>query len=60
MDTPRLLVMSPLGFNVLGGGIHVTCYLRFTSGATPADLLAASMAVKPFSSTYLQACIGGT
>ena len=31
--------------------------MRFTSGAKPADLLAASMAVKPYSSTYLGAGI---
>ena len=38
--------MSPLGFKArvgsalftLGGGVHVTHSLRFTSGATPADL----------------------
>ena len=32
-----------------------TCngFLRFTSGVTPADLLVASMAAKPFQSTYL-------
>ena len=28
-------------------------YLRFTSGATPADLLAVSMAAEPISYTYL-------
>ena len=33
--------------------------LTFTSGATPADFLVASMAVKPFSFTYLPAVIGG-
>ena len=33
---------------------NITCSLRFTSGATPADLLVASMAAKPISSTYLQ------
>ena len=33
---------------------NVTHFLRFTSGATPADLLAVSMAAKPISSTYLQ------
>ena len=32
----------------------ITRSLRFTSGATPADLLAASMAAEPISSTYLQ------
>ena len=31
----------------LGRGIHVTHSLRFTSGVTPADLLAARMAAKP-------------
>ena len=30
----------------LCGGVHVTHSLRFTSGATPADLFAASMAAK--------------
>ena len=44
---------------VLGGDVHVTCSLRFTSNATPADLLVASMSVEPFSSTSLQASIGG-
>ena len=29
-------------------------FLRFTSGVTPADLLAAGMAVEPFRSTYLR------
>ena len=38
----------------LGGGIHVTHSLTFTSGATPGDLLMASMATKPISSTYQQ------
>ena len=38
---------------------HVTCYLRLTSGVTPADLLTASMAAEWVSSTYLQAAIGG-
>ena len=32
---------------VLGRGICVTCSLRFTSGVTSADLLAACMAAKP-------------
>ena len=38
-----------------------TCngFFRFTSGATPADLLVASMAAKPFDShTYIQALVG--
>ena len=34
-------------------------YLRFTSGVTPANLLAASIAAELISSTYLQAGIGG-
>ena len=34
--------------------------LRFSSGMTPADFLAASMAAKPFSSTYLRTSISGT
>ena len=38
---------------MLGGGIHVSHSLRFTSGVTPADLSVASMAAKPFSSMYL-------
>ena len=58
----RLLVMSPLGFKArvgsalfaLGTGVHGTYSLRFLSGATPADLLAASMVAKPISSTYLR------
>ena len=33
--------------------------LIFTSDVTPADLLEASMAPEPFSSTYLQTSIGG-
>ena len=57
-----LLVTSPLGFKArvgsalfaLGGGVHVTHSLRFTCGATPADLLVASMAAKLISSTYLR------
>ena len=38
---------------------HVTRSLRFASGASPANLLAASMAAEPFSSMYLRAGIGG-
>ena len=33
---------------------NITCSLRLTSGATPADLLVASMAAEPISSTYLR------
>ena len=39
--------------------ICVTPSLRFTSGVTPADLLVASIAAKPFSSIHLLADIGG-
>ena len=42
----------------VGRGVYVTQSPRFTSGATPADLLAASMATEPFSSVYLRAGIG--
>ena len=38
---------------------HVAHFLRLTSNATPADLLASSMAVNPISSTYLQPGIVG-
>ena len=38
---------------------HVTHFLRFTSGAMPANLLVARMAAEPFSSMYLKAGIGG-
>ena len=63
-----LQVMSPLGFKARVGSliciwerctVLVTHSLRFTSGATPADLLATSMADRPFSSTCLWAGIGG-
>ena len=55
-----------LGFQSQGGCPH-SCslspvhnrILRFTSGVTPADLLAASMAAEQFLSTYLQTSIGG-
>ena len=43
---------------MLDGGTCVTHSLSFTSGATPSDLLVASMAAKPFSSMYLWAGIG--
>ena len=43
---------------ILGRGIRVTHSLRFTSGATPANLLVASIAAELFFSTYLQAGIG--
>ena len=41
-----------------GEDIYVTHGLRFTSGVTPAYLLAASIATKLISSTYLQQGIG--
>ena len=44
---------------ILGGGIHDTHSLRFTSGVTPADLLVASLEAELFSTTYLSAGIGG-
>ena len=50
--------MSPLGFKARvvlfthGGGIHVTSFLILTSGVTPANLLAASMAAEPFFFNY--------
>ena len=57
-----LLVTSPLGFKArvlsvlfpLGRGVYLVRSLRFISGATPANLLAASMAAELISSTYLQ------
>ena len=39
--------------------VEVYVFLRFTSGVTPADLLAASMVAELFSSPYLRAGIGG-
>ena len=44
---------------MLGRGICVTCSPRFISGVTPTDLLAASLAYKLFSSTYLWVSIVG-
>ena len=51
-----LLVTSPLGFKAkfpLGGGVHDVCSLRFTYGATPANLLMASVVA---SRCFLHAC----
>ena len=48
-----------LALFIFGRGVCVTHSLSFTSGVIPADLLAPSMAAKPFSSTYLWAGIGG-
>ena len=42
-----LLVTSPLGFKRQRHRCYITHSLRFTSGATPANLLAASMAAEP-------------
>ena len=43
-----------------GRDVCVTHPMRFTSSVTAAELLAARMAAKPFSSIYLQAGIDGT
>ena len=54
-----LLLTSPLGFKALGGGMHVTHSMRFTSGVTLGSLLAAtSMVAKLNSCMYLRAGIG--
>ena len=44
---------------ILGWGIHITYSLKFTSSATTANLLPASMAGESFSFTYLFTGIGG-
>ena len=53
-----LLVMSALGFkarvDLLACFLALALFLRFTSGATPANLLTASMAAEPLWPTYLQ------
>ena len=51
-----------LGFQSPLFACFITCneYLRFTSGATPADLFAANMVAEPFWSTYMHISIGGT
>ena len=53
-----LLVMSALGFKArvdsLACFLACVLFLGFTSGATPADLLMASMAAEPLCPTYLQ------
>ena len=56
-----LWVSKPLwtALFALGGDIQVTHSIRFNSGATPADILVARMAAKPFSLTYLWASIVG-
>ena len=53
-----LLVTSALGFKArvdsLACFLACVLFLRFTSGATPANLLTASMAAEPLWPTYLQ------
>ena len=54
-----LLVTSALGFKarvdpLLNCFFPACIFFRFTSGATPADLLIISMAAEPFQFTYLQ------
>ena len=46
---------------LLGGGVCVTHYLRFTSGATPDNLLLTSMVTEPFSVKWYHSvvCIYG-
>ena len=62
----KLLVMSPFSFKARMGSLirtwcrcMCTCSLRFTSGATPADLLEGSMVAEPISFMYLPAGIDG-
>ena len=57
--------MSPLGFKARVGSLihawwrlHVTRSLRFTSGVTPADLLAASMEAEPSLPHTCEALVG--
>ena len=54
VSKPEWAVLVALGIDVC-----VTQYLRFTPGATPADLLVDSMTAEPFFPTYLWADIGG-
>ena len=55
-----LLVSNPhlAALFTLGRGIHITHTLIFTSGVTPANLLASSMATEPISSSSEQALVG--
>ena len=61
----RFLVTSGLGFkarmdpSLRSSSPACNRILRFTYGATPADLLVTSMAAELFPSTYLQTSIGG-
>ena len=61
-DTPVLdfwgLKPARVALFILGRGICVIHYPRFTSGAKSAALLSASMAAELFSCTYLQVGIG--
>ena len=66
IDTPVLDFWSRLPWISKQGRsmcLHVSSttrnrILRFTSGATPAELLAASIATEPFSSRYLRISLG--
>ena len=66
IDTPvfdfwsRLPWVSKQGRSMCLHVSSTTCnrILRFTSGATPAELLAASIATEPFSSRYLRISLG--
>ena len=52
---------SPLGLKALfvpGGGVHATHSLRFTSGATPVDLLAGCMAAESSLPHTCEALVG--
>ena len=58
MTYPEIKVCI-VNLNIVNRAVYVTHSLRLTSGATPADLLAASMAAELISSTYLRTGIGG-
>ena len=57
---------SPLGFKArvgsalfaLGRGVHVTCFLRFISGATPLLVYNASIAASRLPHTHVSAEVG--
>ena len=52
---------SVLAFNARVCALSPACngFLRFTSGATPADLLVVSMTAEPFLSTHWHTSISG-
>ena len=58
--TPGLPWISRSGWTSCLHALSTVCngFLRFTSGATPTNLLAASMATKPFWFSYLCTSIG--